>query len=145
MMGKFKGVVKFGFLVCTILVGISSKASSSINQFNLKVNKDSALLGEENFLGNWKYSADNVPYEYAQGILFISKKEGQLAVDVALLGGERKAQDVKVEANTLTFVLNLEGQLVTISFTVVGDKISGKASSKDGIFELKGERRLDPE
>ena len=75
----------------------------------------------------------------------ISKKEGILTVIVALRGGERKAQDVKVEENTLTFVLNLEGQLVSVSITTDGDKISGKASSEDGIFQLTGERRLDPE
>jgi uncharacterized lipoprotein YehR (DUF1307 family) len=86
-----------------------------------------------------------VPYEYAQGILFISKKDGLLDIIVALAGGERRAQDVKVEENILTFSLNLDGQLVSISLTVEGDKILGKASSKDGIFELKGERRLDPE
>ena len=144
-MKNFKDIMKIGFIVCTMLMGVSSLASENINQFNIEVNKDSSFLGEENFLGNWKYSAENVPYEYARGILFISKKEGQLEVVVALSGRELKAQDVKVMEDSLTFSLNLEGQLVSVSITVDGDKISGKASSEDGIFNLKGERRLDPE
>lgn len=144
-MKNFKGIVKFGLVVCTMLLGHSSFASQNVNQLAIEVNKSPTLFGEENFLGNWKYSAENVPYEYARGILFISKKEGILTVIVALRGRERKAQDVKVEENTLTFVLNLEGQLVSVSITTDGDKISGKASSEDGIFQLTGERRLDPE
>lgn len=145
MMGKVKGVVKLGFLVCAILLGISSKASENIDPLDIKFNISTSFLGEENFMGNWTYAAENVPYEYAQGILFISKKDGLLDIIVALAGGERRAQDVKVEENILTFSLNLDGQLVSISLTVEGDKILGKASSKDGIFDLKGERRLDPE
>ncbi|MEQ8220032.1 MAG: hypothetical protein RH981_17470 [Arenibacter sp.] len=144
-MGNFKAIVKTGFLVYTLLLGFSSFASDNVNQLNIGVKNSPTLFGEEKFLGNWKYSAENVPYEYAKGILFISKKEGVLAVVVALRGGERKAQDVKVEDNTLTFNLNLEGQIVSVSITAEGDKIRGKASSEDGIFELAGERRLDPE
>ncbi|MCK0189379.1 hypothetical protein [Arenibacter sp. F20364] len=144
-MGSFKGIVKLGFIVFAMLMGVSSVASENLNQFNIEVHKASSLLGEENFLGNWKYSAENVPYEYAKGILFISKKEGVLTVVVALRGRESKAQDVRVEDNTLTFDLNLEGQIVSVSLKAEGDKISGKASSRDGIFQLTGERRLDPE
>jgi hypothetical protein len=144
-MGNFKAIVKTGFLVYTLLLGFSSFASDIVNQLNIGVKNSPTLFGEEKFLGNWKYSAENVPYEYAKGILFISKKEGVLAVVVALRGGERKAQDVKVEDNTLTFNLNLEGQIVSLSITAEGDKIRGKASSEDGIFQLTGERRLDPE
>ena len=120
-------------------------AYEDINQSDIGVINDSTPFDEGKFIGNWKYSAENVPYEYARGILFISKKEGSLNVLVALPGGERKANDVKVKENTLTFSLSLEGQLVSVSITVEGDKISGKASSEDGIFNLSGERRLDPE
>ncbi|MBC8767004.1 hypothetical protein H4O18_03270 [Arenibacter sp. BSSL-BM3] len=144
-MGNFKGIIKIGFLVCTMLMGFSAMANADVNQLDVGVVNDANPFGEENFIGNWKYSAENVPYEYARGILFISKKEGSLKVLVALPGGERKADDVKVKDNTLTFSLNLEGQLVSVSITVEGDKISGKASSEDGIFKLSGERRLDPE
>ncbi|MDX1769623.1 MAG: hypothetical protein R3294_16345, partial [Arenibacter troitsensis] len=115
------------------------------NQFAVGVRNSPLLMGEENFLGNWKYSAENVPYEYAKGILFVSKKDGVLKVVAALRGGERIAQEVRVEDNTLSFNLNLEGHIVSVSLNVIGDKISGKASSDDGVFQLSGERRLDPE
>ena len=144
-MGKFKGIIKFGFLACTMLMGIAAMAYEEVNQLDVGVINDSTPFDEEKFIGNWKYSSENVPYEYARGILFISKKEGSLSVLVALPGGERKADDVKVIDNTLTFSLNLEGRLVSVSITVEGDKISGKASSEDGIFKLSGERRLNPE
>ncbi|MCK0145168.1 hypothetical protein MWU78_05880 [Arenibacter sp. F26102] len=144
-MGNYKGFIRIGFLVCTMLISLSAMANANANQLNIGVDNDSTPFGEENFIGNWKYSAENVPYAYAKGILFISKKEGSLRVLVALQGVESKADDVKVKDNTLTFSLNLEGQLVSVSITVEGDKISGKASSEDGIFELSGERRLDPE
>ena len=144
-MGNFRAIVKLGFVVYTLLLGFSSFASKNVDQLTIGVNKTTALFGEENFLGNWKYSAENVPYEYAKGILFISKKEGVLTVVVALRGRESKAQDVRVEDNTLTFDLNLEGQIVSVSINAEGDKISGKASSQDGVFQLTGERRLDPE
>ncbi|MCM4151447.1 hypothetical protein DHD05_07590 [Arenibacter sp. N53] len=144
-MGKFKGIIKFGFLACTMLMGIAAMAYEEVNQLDVGVINDSTPFDEEKFIGNWKYSSENVPYEYARGILFISKKEGSLSVLVALPGGERKADDVKVIENTLTFSLNLEGRLVSVSITVEGDKLRGKASSEDGIFNLSGERRLDPE
>ncbi|MDO6603228.1 hypothetical protein [Arenibacter palladensis] len=144
-MVNLKSIVKFGFVVYSMLLGFSSHAIENVNQFAVGVNNSPLLIGEENFLGNWKYSAENVPYEYAKGILFISKKDGVLKVVVALRGGERKAQEVKVKDNTLSFNLNLEGHIVSVSINVVGDTISGKASSDDGVFQLTGERRLDPE
>ena len=82
---------------------------------------------------------------------FASKNVDQLTIGInktpalALRGRESKAQDVRVEDNTLTFDLNLEGQIVSVSINAEGDKISGKASSQDGVFQLTGERRLDPE
>lgn len=144
-MGNLKGIIKFGFLACTMLLGFTALAYADVNKLDVEVNNVSSSFDEEKFIGNWKYSAENVPYEYARGILFISKKEGSLKVVVALPGGERKADDVVVKENTLTFSLNLDGQLVSVSFTVEGDKISGKATSEEGIFKLSGERRLDPE
>lgn len=144
-MGNFKSIVKFGFVVYIMFLGFSSHAVENANQFAVGVRNSSLLMGEENFLGNWKYSAENVPYEYAKGILFVSKKDGVLKVVAALRGGERIAQEVRVENNTLSFNLNLEGHIVSVSLNVIGDKISGKASSDDGVFQLSGERRLDPE
>jgi len=144
-MRKLIGIIKFGFMACMMLIGSSAMAYEDVNQLDVNVIDDYNPINEEKFIGNWKYSAENVPYEYARGILFISKKEGSLNVLVALPGGERKANDVKIKENTLTFSLNLEGQLVSVSITVEGDKISGKASSEEGIFNLSGERRLDPE
>ncbi|MDL5514674.1 hypothetical protein QSE00_22875 [Arenibacter sp. M-2] len=144
-MENLKGFVKFGFVLYAVLSGFSSFASASITPFCVAVHNGPSLYGEENLLGNWKYSAENVPYEYAKGILFISKEEGKLTVVVALRGGKRKAQDVKIEGNTLTFNLKLDGPIVSVSITAEGDRISGKASSEDGIFQLTGERRLDPE
>lgn len=139
------GILKFGFLAGTMLLGFSTLAFDDVNKLDVEVLYDSSSFGDEKFIGNWKYSAENVPYEYAKGILFISKEEGSLKVVVALPGGKRKADDVVAKENTLTFSLNLDGQLVSVSIILEGDKISGKAISEEGIFKLSGERRLDTE
>ncbi len=121
---------------------VASTSFGSVKDSPIKVNDS---YGEEDFIGNWKYSAENVPYEYAKGILFITKEKGDLKVVVALAGGERKAKNVNVDGKTLTFSLDVDGDLVSVTIKVDGDKISGEASSYDGVFALKGERRLDPE
>lgn len=144
-MENLKYFVKFGFVLYAVSMGFSSFVSASVDPSYIAVGEGPWLFGEENLLGNWKYSVEDVPYEYAKGILFISKQEGKLTVEVALRGGKRKAQDVKIEGGTLTFNLQLEGPIVAVSITADGDKINGKASSEDGIFPLTGERRLDPE
>lgn len=144
-MKKINAFLKLGLATFALLCGFTAMASTSFNSGKDSPVKIYKFYGEEDFIGNWKYSAENVPYEYANGILFITKEKGDLNVVVALAGGERKAKNVKVDGKTLTFNLDLEGELVSVTIKVDGDKISGEASSYDGVFALKGERRLDPE
>ncbi|NNG11094.1 MAG: hypothetical protein HKM92_13070 [Arenibacter sp.] len=144
-MKKINAFFKLGLAMFALFYGITAVANTSLNIGKYTPVKAYESYGEEDFIGNWKYSAENVPYEYANGILFITKEKGDLKVLVALAGGERKAKNVKVDGKTLTFTLDIEGDLVSVTLKVDGDKISGEASSYDGVFALQGERRLDPE
>ncbi|HLT50725.1 MAG TPA: hypothetical protein VKZ93_02145 [Arenibacter sp.] len=103
----------------------------------------SYVIGEADFLGNWVYTVEDVSPEYSSGILHITKRNGELAVEVALKTGRLRGEQVKIVDNAMNFTVNIEGQVVAVKLTVAGNKISGTSSSSEGTFKLTGTKRAE--
>lgn len=106
----------------------------------LVVNQATAS-GKENLKGIWEYKVPNAPYDYSKGKLIFGEVNGQTTITVKLMSGtEIKAQNVKVENDTISFGVMIEYNLVKCNGKVVNGKITGKVDSPEGIMDLTAER-----
>ncbi len=109
---------------------------SSINEIMIDV-----PVSGEDLIGTYDYTVDGVPYEYSKGVIIIGKQKAVYTVKIKLDNGELNGEDVKVEGNSITFNVFIEGRAVAVELTVEGDGISGESNSYDGTFMIKGKRR----
>lgn len=138
-----KNTIRFGFSAMILLMALSVMGNTNSPSNNMAYNMVSHVIGEVDFLGNWVYTAEEVPIEYSSGILHIMKPDGVLVVEVALNAGRLRGEDVKIVDGAINFTVNVEGQVVTVKLTVEGNKISGTGSSSEGTFKLSGTKRED--
>ncbi|MCG2461869.1 hypothetical protein K8352_14005 [Flavobacteriaceae bacterium F89] len=106
--------------------------------------KDLTIKSEwfkNDILGVWEYTAENVPYEYSTGIIYITKPEKELKVKVVI--GESSLEGINVveDKNEVRFQVYVEGQMVDVNLSVRGNDLSGQGSTTDGIFPLSGKRK----
>ncbi|MBD0778045.1 hypothetical protein HPE56_09590 [Maribacter sp. ANRC-HE7] len=95
----------------------------------------------EALVGTYEYTVDNVLYEYSKGLIVIDKLDTAYTVKIKLEQGELEGKDVEVVGNSIKFNLFIEGQTVAVELTATSDGISGKSSTNEGTFMVKGKRR----
>lgn len=139
----YTNTLKFGFFALAMLIGSPAMADADSLSGNKVYHADFHIVGEADFLGNWVYTVEDVPYEYSNGVLHITKHNGTLTVEAALDAGRLRGDNVKIVDGALNFTVNVEGQVVTLKLTVAGNKISGTGSSSDGTFKLTGTKRAE--
>lgn len=91
--------------------------------------------------GTWAYEASGTPPEYSKGEITIKKVED--AYQVALTIGQMTIDidQVTVEDQKVNFSLYIEDSKISVTMNIDGDTFTGKASSYDGTFPLKGARK----
>lgn len=91
--------------------------------------------------GVWTYEVSGTPPEYSKGEISIKKVEdayqvvltiGQMSIDV---------DQVTVEDQKVDFSIYLEDSRISVTMNIDGDTFTGKATSYDGTFPLKGKRK----
>jgi hypothetical protein len=92
-------------------------------------------------IGTWEYTVADVPYEYSAGVMVITKDKEGYKVVVKANYNTLTASEVKVNENNVNFSVYIEGGKVEVSLQVKDDVISGKASSAEGSFSLKGKKK----
>jgi hypothetical protein len=92
-------------------------------------------------IGTWAYEVSDTPPEYAQGEITFMKNGDVYSAEINVSGSITKIDDVKVEGNTASFKVFVEGSDVKIKMTFEGDVMTGKAESYDGVFMMKGKRK----
>jgi hypothetical protein len=94
-----------------------------------------------NFNGVWEYKAPEAPYEYSTGKFIFKEADGKPVVTVKLQSGtEIKAQNVKIENDSISFAVTIEYELVKVTGKLVGNKIAGKASYSQGVITVTAEK-----
>lgn len=95
---------------------------------------------ESELLGSWEYSAENAPEQYKLGALSIFKENGENNVFVQLDENEVFGKKVKLEGNTISFEVKLEGIVFNVKLTAKGEVLTGTYTYADGTFGIKGAR-----
>jgi hypothetical protein len=127
---------------------IAFVASLLFNSTPVEANAQSPLIYKVSiatkrakWVGVWDYTVKDVPPEYSEGVLHVTKKRRVHMVKIELANGTIDAENVVVKKKMLSFSLSIEGQLVDVSLQLDGDSFSGESSSPDGVFGLQGKRR----
>ena len=100
-----------------------------------------STFSKKRWVGVWDYSVSDVPPEYSNGALHITKSGREYLVEVALDFGKIPAEAVVLKSKVLYFELTVEGMVFEITLNRDGNSISGEAASVDGVFYMKGQRR----
>lgn len=90
-------------------------------------------------LGKWKYEAPNAPEGYTSGTIEISFTDNKYVSLIVFEGSDYKVQGdrTKVENDTVSFVVFVEGNEVSVSLKAENDtKMTGKAVYSEGEIPL---------
>lgn len=118
--------------------------------FNVQANseaEDGKAIIELNdgIIGYWEYYVSSVDPAYQNGIMHISKEDGNYAVNLELPGGTIPTEDVEVNGNEIKFALYVEGTRVEVNVVIDGDTLTGSGTTDQGPFTLTGIRKAKPE
>ena len=109
----------------TLLLLISCFIVANVNALNPATQKD--------FIGEWKFSNPNAPYNYQVGTFSLQENEDELVGKLKFADGYTvDLQDLVVKEGVLTFGMNVESYYVTVRTTVEGDKLKGTVATPDG-------------
>ena len=90
-------------------------------------------------LGKWKFEAPYAPEGFNTGIIDVSFAENKYSTAISFAGSDFIIQGdkTKVENDTVSFVILVEGQEVTVNLKAENDdKMSGKAVTFQGEIPL---------
>ena len=99
------------------------------------------ILSKKKWVGVWEYTVSDVPPEYTNGELHVTKSGREYQVELVLEYGKIPAQSVVLKSKTLYFEVDIDGMQIEITLNRVDDTVSGEVSSPDGVFFLEGERK----
>ena len=126
-------VLLFALLVLMPALGSNDKSPSP--------EAEVLLLSKRKWIGIWEYTVSDVPPEYTNGELHISKSGREYQVELVLEYGKLPGKNVVLKSKVLYFEVDLDTGLAEITLNRVDDAISGEAATPDGVFYLEGGRK----
>ena len=90
-------------------------------------------------VGKWKFEAATAPEGYTSGTMVFSLAENKYTAGIIFTNFEYKfpGEKVKVEGDSVSFVVSIEGQLIEISLKMENaSKMTGKAVYTEGNIPL---------
>lgn len=93
------------------------------------------LLQANDLVGNWKYTVTNVPPEYETGVMTFEEKDSKLS---GYLGSTEKMEmkELMVDQGKITFKLDFQGGILSVTLNREGDSLKGTIVSQDGEFPI---------
>lgn len=95
--------------------------------------------GKADPVGSWKFEAPYAPEGYTSGTIVVGLAEQKHSATMMFTGSEYKltGDKVKIENDTLTFIVYLEGQNINVTLKIESNtKMTGKAVYSEGEVPL---------
>lgn len=95
--------------------------------------------GKADPIGKWKFEAPYAPEGYKSGIIDVSNAENKYSTAISFTGSDFviPGDKIKVENDTVSFVVIVEGQEVSVSLKAEDDgRMTGKAVYFEGEIPL---------
>lgn len=86
-------------------------------------------------IGTWKYTVSNVPPEYETGFMTFEQKDDKTT---GYLGQQERMEmkELTIDQGKVTFKLDFQGGILTVTMTQDGEKLTGTIVSQDGEFPI---------
>ncbi len=133
--------LRLNYLVLPALLFISFSSKANTLEIGPKETSTKSEWIKNDILGVWDYTAEDVPYEYSKGIIYITKEGKDFMVKVAIGESSIDGENVVIDKNEVRFQVYVEGQTVDINLSAKGNDLTGQGSTMDGIFSLSGKKR----
>jgi len=122
-----KNLLNKSMLVLSLFLMIAN-ASAGESKINKKI------------LGTWEYTSEQAPYEYSEGHIVFSNKDGKLFGVVVIDGYEMALNKLNEKDNKVTFELFVEGETVTVEMIITKKTFKGSASFSEGTLPFSGKK-----
>lgn len=136
---KFMKLASFVFTLTIMICAVNVQANSEKENNNVMIELNDDLIGY------WEYHVPGVDPMYQDGVMHITKEDGNFAVNLELPNGMIPTEDVEVNGNEIKFALYVEGGRVDVNIVFEGDTLTGSGTSDGGPFTLTGSRKAKPE
>jgi len=123
-----KNLILKGSLVLTFLVMMSFTGTN-------------VTVGDKLFIGTWEYEAPDAPYEYQEGEIVISKKDGKLVGYASIDGYKIDLEDVKASGDKLVCEAYIEGESIVFELVFKKKSFTGTASYSEGSLPITGKKK----
>lgn len=133
--------LRLNYLLLPALLFISFSSIAITLEIGPKETSTKSEWIKNDILGVWDYTAEDVPYEYSKGIIYITKEGKDFMVKVAISESSIDGENVVIDKNEVRFQVYVEGQTVDINLSAKGNDLTGQGSTMDGIFSLSGKKR----
>ncbi|MGB7394814.1 MAG: hypothetical protein WA913_10505 [Pricia sp.] len=137
------------YYVCCLILALCAGTALQAHGLSAKVghenNVKSSLFVKDNLIGGWSYTVEGAPEGYQNGLMIIVKDGDAYKVQIQIGGNTLLGENVKVSGNTIEFEVMVEEGRVSVGLTAKGDTISGKSTSQEGTYNIKGEKTLSME
>ncbi|WP_276167749.1 hypothetical protein [Zobellia alginiliquefaciens] len=127
-------------LSTALFLSMTVSYTAAANVLNLDDLNCLTVSAESELLGSWEYSAENAPDQYKLGALSIFKENGEDNVFVQLDEKEILGKNVRLQGNTISFEVTLEGVQFVVKLSAKGETLTGTYTYADGTFNIKGAR-----
>lgn len=108
-------------------------------------NSDATITVADDLVGGWNYSVEGAPEGYQTGFMIIVKENDQYKVQIQTGGGTMLGENVVVKRNEISFNVMVEGGQVSVVLTAKGSELTGKSTSSEGSYMIKGVKSISQE
>ncbi|HRN55020.1 MAG TPA: hypothetical protein PLL71_01135 [Agriterribacter sp.] len=91
--------------------------------------------------GIYEYKAVEAPYEYQNGTIELKRTDNKWTAKVTAASQTFTAQEIKVEKTQVQFRIYVEGNPVLIKLQQKENKLTGTATSSEGVMKVVAERK----
>jgi hypothetical protein len=92
-------------------------------------------------VGTWEYTIDGVPEDYETGKMIIVEKDKELKVSMAINEYYKtEGEEVSYKKKSLSFIIWVESEEVSVSGTFDGDLFDGMVSLSQGDYDITATR-----
>lgn len=103
--------------------------------------KETSFLGVKKILGEWDYTVPEASYEYQNGVLVLSKVDGDLSGEVQIGGQGIPLEELVYAKNNLKATIYVQGESVKLDLNFKKKSFEGTVSYSQGTMNMKGTKK----
>lgn len=123
-----KNIALKGILLVTVIILSSFTAEES-------------FVGVKKILGEWDYKVPDASYEYQEGVLVLTRIDGELKGEVRIQGQGVPLEEIVYKKNNLTALIYVQGDTVKLDLNFKKHSFEGTVDYSMGTLTMTGTKK----